>query len=781
LTVAAHDKDYSQMSRGWIIVTLAAASWLGPATLPSYGAGAEDILQSLGSRSDRNFMGRPGNLSAIAGEKGGRLIYMGLENLPVKTSLQTAKVIEWRPDYIRLETGALVQPDGSPAMVHGERFCWVGDKDTLVTQWVIRNTGQQPAQVQIPVSVKGATNATLSGASLAFELPGIYPSLFQGFHAVLQASQEPRAASPGNAGETLQFEVSVPPSKQRTLTVALAFGPDAAACAKAASVECAPDSRQRSTEYWKRMLADAVPSFSCSDPYLERLYYFRWYSLLTKMNVGGYGRWKEPAAREGVVGFNSVISYSGGPNTLELRWLRSPEFAYGNLRTFFNNLHEGKLANHIYPDSVDHDVANVAPGPDGKPMDVPYHNFLITALLETHAVHPDRAALADLWPKARQSARLYDALLDADTNGLYEAYPWSNITGQEFGARFEYFHPYDQLLDYARTWSPRDDAEAARAADQIESAVTLAPDIRIPRTAEEMRTQVEADRHYRQETVDENCYAVREFASLAKIARILGDRTAAAEWGAKSDRTRRLLLERMWDAETDFFYDLDQPTKRKAMVKSPTGFFPFWAGIATKRNLPALGHLFDPDEFWTAYPLPSIQMNDPKLNGRKKLRWTYWNWNNWPMATSHVVDGLARAAKDLDPSLTPRAAELLKRYIRVHFINSDLNRPCLPENFDPVTGKPNWPALDYAHSYCIDIIMRHVCGIEPDPVGDQVVIRPLDLQNATVSWFEVRAVRVKGHDLGVRWRNRVLTVTVDGMVAKTQRGLKPIRLRIPPK
>jgi hypothetical protein len=129
--------------------------------------------------------------------------------------------------------------------------------------------------------------------------------------------------------------------------------------------------------------------------------------------------------------------------------------------------------------------------------------------------------------------------------------------------------------------------------------------------------------------------------------------------------------------------------------------------------------------------------------------------------------------------ITPRAAELLKRYIRVHFINSDLNRPCLPENFDPVTGKPNWPALDYAHSYCIDIVMRHVCGIEPDPVGDQVVIRPLDLQNAAVSWFEVRAVRVKGHDLGVRWRDRVLTVTVDGMVAKTQRGLKPIKLRIP--
>jgi hypothetical protein len=114
-------------------------------------------------------------------------------------------------------------------------------------------------------------------------------------------------------------------------------------------------------------------------------------------------------------------------------------------------------------------------------------------------------------------------------------------------------------------------------------------------------------------------------------------------------------------------------------------------------------------------------MDYPKLTELRNLGglYKYWNWNNWPMTTSHVVDAAARAAKELDPSLISGAAELLRRYTKVHFIEGDLNRPCVSEYFDPISGQPNSPKLDYAHSYYIDLIMRHVVGIEADPLSKQ--------------------------------------------------------------
>ena len=145
------------------------------------------------------------------------------------------------------------------------------------------------------------------------------------------------------------------------------------------------------------------------------------------------------------------------------------------------------------------------------------------------------------------------------------------------------------------------------------------------------------------------------------------------------------------------------------------------------------------------------------------------------MTTCHVVDAAARAAKELDPSLTPGAAELLMKYTKVHFMDLDLKRPCVSEYFDPLTGKPNAPDLDYAHSYFIDLLMRHVAGIEASPLKDSIRIHPLNLG---LTRFEVANARVKGHDLGVRWQDSKLTVTVDGKVAARQSNLAPLTLRL---
>ena len=97
----------------------------------------------------------------------------------------------------------------------------------------------------------------------------------------------------------------------------------------------------------------------------------------------------------------------------------------------------------------------------------------IKALADTQALHPDKARLRRLWPAVQQATALYDNELDADHDGLYETYPWSNITGQEWGARFLYFHPFDKLHNYQRDWRPKNDADAANVADMIVLPMSL--------------------------------------------------------------------------------------------------------------------------------------------------------------------------------------------------------------------------------------------------------------------------------------------------------------------
>ncbi len=727
----------------------------------------QDICKLLGGRSDRGFAGRPGNLYAEVGNSE-RLIYMA-EDLSVKSSLMKGSIIEWRPDYVQLHPGPLVGPAGQALEgLSAQKYCWIGPRDTLVIEHVLRNSTSAELAVRFTFDLQGVAKVKPIDGRLVFEVSGGYPqTVLPHFFGALASTH-----SVTFTNGLCQMDVTVPAGRSVGCVVSLGLGPVLKAAEQAASASLA-DARKESTSYWNQMLTTGIPRFACSDPYLEKLYYYRWWSLLTKLNIGGYGRWSKPLAREGTVGFNALITYSGSPSTIDLRWLRSPDWAYGNVQSFYENLHEGKLANHIYPDRLDGDGANRAPSLKGPPIDFPYHNFLVKALADIYALHPDKEKLRQLWPALQQATSLYDNELDADHDGLYETYPWSNITGQEWGARFLYFHPFDKLLRYDRKWRPKNDDEAVRTADNIERGVVLRPGLKMARTAAEMSKQVEEDVHYRQETLDENSYAYADMTAMAAIAEILDDTKSRQKWQASAEKTRKMILAKLWDSKTGFFYDRDGVTKEWSLVKTPTSFYPFWAGIGQKEHLAIFKHLFNPAEFWTPYPVPTVSMDYPKLAELRKLDWTYWNWNNWPMTTCHVVDAAARAAKDLDPSLTSGAAELLMRYTKVHFMDLDLKRPCISEHFDPLTGRPNAPDLDYAHSYFIDLLMRHVAGIEASPLNDSIRIHPLNLGLAR---FEVANARVKGHDLGVCWQDSKLTVTVDGKVAARQSNLAPLTL-----
>ena len=56
-------------------------------------------------------------------------------------------------------------------------------------------------------------------------------------------------------------------------------------------------------------------------------------------------------------------------------------------------------------------------------------------------------------------------------------------------------------------------------------------------------------------------------------------------WGAAAQRTRDLVLNPLLDPAAGFFYVLVAVTKDWPLFKSPTGFYPFWAGIGQRNHL----------------------------------------------------------------------------------------------------------------------------------------------------------------------------------------------------
>jgi hypothetical protein len=593
----------------------------------------------------------------------------------------------------------------------------------------------------------------------------------QRIHYVLGSSLDPARVDLQDSRYTVSYTISIKPGERKSLTVLLGAGTGVQQVNRAVSRwKKSLHILEAVRRDWNAWFGQDIPRFECSDPYFEKLYYYRWWSLYTKMISAQVGHFYYPAPREGTVAYEGVVSYSGSCISVdELRWMRNPAWAFSTTKEFFapENLNDGYLSNHICDWGIDGDESNV----DASGRSVPYQNYAIDAFRGALLVHPreGQKTLRKVWPQMCSNLASYRRLFDVDKDGLYETYPWSNSAGQEWSARFFYFDPIPEIFRNARgrTYAP----DGSRAAEDmqllqtIRDAVVTDPGLQWPHTAEELYRIYYGTEDHRLETVDQTCYAYKNFCAAACLAGLLHDTTTEKLYAAMSERTRNQMLAVMWDTADQFFYDVKPIVHKPARVKSTTGFYVFWAGIAGRQQLPMLQHLFNPATFWTAYPLPSLPLDYEKYAKLQETGWTYWNYATWPRTTCHVVDGVLWAAKTLDASLNGKAAELFDRYTRMHFPDGDVQRPNIAERYDPHTGKPFMENLDYNHSSWIDLLMRHVAGITPAE-SDNLVIDPVDM-----GWksFSVKNIRYRNHNIDVEFtRGKGMTIRVDGIVkAKT--------------
>lgn len=462
------------------------------------------------------------------------------------------------------------------------------------------------------------------------------------------------------------------------------------------------DPLARSEAAWRSYFA-SVPAFSCSDPYLETYYWYRWYGLRLNTIRTVLGNYRYPAVAEGIGYFRVPISYSAQCHMLETRW-HDLELAKGSLLNFVvNQRPDGSLPGHLHLDWI---------APEGI-----YHADWGARVLDVFAVDEDYSFLEAVYPALARYAEYFYRERDREGVGLYDLVnQWES--GQEYMSRYVWIDPEGDK------WQPL---------------------------------------QRRLKGIDASVYIYRLERALAMISRLLSKGDEAL-WQARAERTKAAILRYCWDPALEAFVDVSPELARSGLVLA-VSFYPFFTDLVDTTHLGSLTrHLLNPDAFWTAYPVPASPKSDPYFSAtphwKDKRTNCPWNGRSWPMVNSHLVEALAQAA-ELEPGLRERAAELIHKFIRMMFFDGDVNRPNCFEHYNPDTGYPSsYRAIDdYQHSWVVDLIIKYVAGLRPGLDGVTIDPLPMGLDH-----FSLRGAHVRGHRFDIHYDGQALTVTVDGVV-----------------
>jgi hypothetical protein len=506
---------------------------------------------------------------------------------------------------------------------------------------------------------------------------------------------------PSRAETRLVRTIDVPARGEETIFVALAASskPDEAEAAVRRVAGLGQGALDDQVAAYNRWLVENVPAFASVDEALTRQYWHRATSILKKslfrVGEGRLTDWGIAEGRWNTTWYPNMISYGGGHQIRETRWLRDPQYVRGIISTWCaNEKPNGVFPNFIRPDSIG----------DGQ-----YTDWITATVWDAHCVAPDLDRLR-AWKDALVSNM--DGWLmtyDRDDDGLLlvDSHWW---TGMEWQPSFFHFTGYDKDRQ---------------------------------------------DQHL--ERVDLTAYVYGGAKSLGRILEALGDAEAAARCRRLAEKIAAAVEKAMWDEETKFFYSVEPKDHRKAMVKEVIGVYPFYFSMfpAGTKYAEAWSSILDPEEFWTTWPVASATKKCPAysqditFNG-KEVGGCMWNGPTWPHANSIVLSAMAATLREHGegPLRVEHFHELLRKFTMEQFLNQDLQFPWTGEYLNGDTGEWRTAERDYNHSTYIDIIIADYAGLRPR-ADDVLELHPL--LTAETPGFVLDGVRYHGRDITLAW------------------------------
>ncbi len=291
-----------------------------------------------------------------------------------------------------------------------------------------------------------------------------------------------------------------------------------------------------------------------------------------------------------------------------------------------------------------------------------------------------------------------------------------------------------------------------------------------------------------------------EATAIAEIARRKGDAALADRFAKKAAALERLIKEKLWNRELEFFTTLSVEGELDD-VRELHGYAPFYFGMPLAGFGAAWKGLMDEKGFLApkglVFPRRDTPGFDVKIDVNKHE--CLWNGPSWPYATSVALTALYRTLQGGLDAPVSRAdfPLLLWQYAEQHRItrNDGSVVPWIDENLHPFTGE--WIARkvmiewdksgfrkmayrergkDYNHSTFCDLVISGLAGFIPGG-ADGFAVDPL----APASWdyFVLDNLRYRNHNVTVRWqRGDGLVVMVDGREVARRATMGRLELRI---
>ena len=284
-----------------------------------------------------------------------------------------------------------------------------------------------------------------------------------------------------------------------------------------------------------------------------------------------------------------------------------------------------------------------------------------------------------------------------------------------------------------------------------------------------------------------NSYQFGNATAIAALARLAGRADLAREFDAKAAALRRLVEEKLWDADAKFFkVRLEDGALSDA--REEIGFIPWYFSLPTPgRGYEAAWSQFADDAgFRAPFGLTTAERRHPKFRTHGVGR-CEWDGAVWPYATSQTLTALANVLRDYPsaPVTTRDWFEAMLTYTRSQHLDG---RPFVGEYLDEKTGA--WinrgdRSRYYHHSTFADLVIAGLVGLVPR-ADDVVEIFPL-LPAGTWDWFCLDGVAYHGRTLTIVWdrtgekfhRGPGLTLLADGKSIAHTAALTRLTARLP--
>ena len=529
------------------------------------------------------------------------------------------------------------------------------------------------------------------------------------------------------ASPSLYRIVKLEPGKTKRVVVAMAFDERIEdAHRKAKLWLLPPDVLAQHCRTYQQWFDENCPQFECDDPYISKAYWYRMFIIRHCLSRAEAGNLPHPYFFEGTheSHFPRLIAFSSPHIISETRWLRNPQYTFGQVRNHCLNADDGSA--HFESAKIHQKRGD-------------YNNWIVRSAWGAFWVHRDVDYLEEVVDSLAKDVRGTLAVYDKDGDMLPT--PRNHgTTGMEFQPAFFYFTDYDNTK----------------------------PDTPLERG-------------------DFVAYVYGNARAVAEAYGYLGRQEKAREFNAMADRIRQACLDKLWDEQDAFFYGVRESDDVKARTREVVGFYPFFSRLVPDepQYMMSLKYLVDPAEFWTAFPPATVSKQCPAYTPTPEV-WPaaggrthgcMWNGPAWPHATSVMLDVVAAAVQDYDQPYVDADHfwQMFDRYTHMHFTDDDLGRPLLREYNHGETGEATG-CPDYFHSTYVDPLIRYVVGLQPSADG-RLMIRPIP---GALRRFSLRRLRYHGHDVDIVYNGekadlqgalKGLTVWVDGRLAAHRRSL----------